>query len=468
VTATRSSTDLYIGGGWRASTSAELIDVTDPRTELVVAQVAAGSAEDADLACRAARRAFADGWGSSAPVVRAQLLQRLHSELVLRREELVADVMLDLGVPRRVAEAVQVDLPLEVLAGFVEVLAEPPYEERIGSSLVVREPVGVVAALTPWNYPLHQVVAKVGAALAAGCTVVVKPSEVAPLVVHRLFDAAHAAGFPPGVLNLISGTGSDVGSALVAHHEIDLVSFTGSLRGGIEVGQAASARLVPTILELGGKSAAVVLPDADLGLAVRSTAASVLLNSGQTCNALSLLIVPQDRIDEAAFLAAEHFRSMEAKLGPLASQQQWERVQRLLADSSAAGSTVVTGGPGRPEGVETGFFVRPTVLTHLGPSDHIGGVEVFGPVLVVLGYASEDEAVNLANASPYGLSGAVWSGDLDVAVSFARRMRTGQVAINGAAFNPLAPFGGVGASGWGRELGRHGIEGFSYLKSLQL
>ena len=436
-----------------------------------MAQVAAGSAEDVDLACRAARRAFWDGWGTSLRAERAEraeratVLQRLHDELVLRRDELVADVMLDVGTPRAVAEAVQVDLPLTVLASYVALLAEPPYEERVGSSLVVREPIGVVAALTPWNYPLHQVIAKVGAALAAGCTVVLKPSEVAPLVVHRLFEAVHSAGFPPGVVNLVSG-GPAIGKALVAHHEVDLVSFTGSLPGGVRVGQAAAGRLVPTILELGGKSASVVLPDADLALAVRGTAASVLLNSGQTCNALSLLVVPADRVDEAASLAAQHFEARTAKLGPLVSQAEWDRVQGILERSIARGARVVTGGLGRPDGVDTGFFVRPTVLISGAPETL--ATEVFGPVLAVVGYDDLDEAANLANASPYGLSGAVWSADLDAAIAFARGMRTGQVTINGGAFNPLAPFGGVGTSGHGRELGRHGIDAFTYLKSLQL
>jgi aldehyde dehydrogenase (NAD+) len=357
-----------------------------------------------------------------------------------------------------------------------DLLQEDEPEERIGNSLVLREPAGVVAAITSWNYPLHQVTCKIAPALAAGCTVVVKPSEVAPLAVYQLFDAIHEAGFPRGVVNLISGYGPGVGEALVTHAEVDVVSFTGSGRGGAFVAELAARSVKRVTLELGGKSANVILDDADLGTAVKVGVANAFLNGGQTCTAWTRMLVPVQRHDEALELAktvAEGFVPGDpldpaTKLGPLVSAAQRDRVHGFIRQGIDGGARLVTGGNTAPDGFERGYFVRPTVFGGVDPHSVIAQEEIFGPVLSVIPFDGDDEALTIANNSAFGLHGAVWSADQDRALAFARQVRTGQIDVNGGAFNPLAPFGGYKRSGIGREMGRHGLAEFVETKSIQL
>jgi aldehyde dehydrogenase (NAD+) len=362
-----------------------------------------------------------------------------------------------------------------VLGSYVDLLRRGEPEERIANSLVVREPVGVVAAITPWNYPLHQVVAKVAAALAAGCTVVLKPSEVAPLSAYLLMEIAHDAGLPPGVLNLVPGTGPVVGEALAAHADVDMVSFTGSTAAGRRVAAVAAGTVKRVALELGGKSANLVLPDADLTAAVKVGVANCMLNAGQTCTAWTRMIVPEARYGEAVELAAAAAARYApgdptdpaTRLGPLVSAAQRERVLGHLRTGVAEGARVVAGGPDA-DVPNPGHYVAATVLADVAPDATAAQEEIFGPVLSVLRYGDEDEAVAIANNSRYGLAGAVWSADPERAVAVARRLRTGQVDVNGGPFNPLAPFGGFKQSGVGRELGPYGLDEFREIKSVQL
>ncbi|GAA1763204.1 aldehyde dehydrogenase family protein [Luedemannella helvata] len=464
---------LYVDGAWVAPAGTGVIEVTDPTTEEVIGTVPAGEAADVDAAVRAARAAFGP-WSALPAATRAAHLGRLLDALTSRAPLIATTVARELGTPLKVATRVQAGLPLAVLKSYVSLAATAEATEEVGNSLVVREPVGVVGAITPWNYPLHQVVAKVGAALAAGCTVVVKPAELTPLTAYLLFDAAHEAGLPPGVLNLVTGTGPVVGAALAGHPDVDMVSFTGSTATGAHVSRAAADRIARVALELGGKSANVILDDADLARAVKVGVGNCLLNSGQTCTAWTRMLVPRDRYGEAVALAA----SMAAgyalgdpfdeatRLGPLVSAGQRERVRGYLAKGVADGARVVCGGLDADVPAK-GYFVAPTVLADVHPDSVVAQEEIFGPVLAVLAYDDEDEAVAIANNSRYGLAGAVWSGDPERALRVARRLRTGAVDINGGAFNPLAPFGGYKQSGIGRELGAHGLAEFQQIKAIQ-
>ncbi|MFJ1794422.1 aldehyde dehydrogenase family protein [Kitasatospora griseola] len=467
---------LYVEGGWRPTVlGAPPIEVENPATGECIGAVAAGGEADVDAAVAAAVRAF-PSWAGSDPAVRAKSLQRLRETLGERADDLAGTVTAELGAPVRIARKVHVGLPLAVLDSYLGVLPDLVLSERAGSSLVLREPVGVVGAITPWNYPLHQVVAKVAAALAVGCTVVLKPSELTPLTALALARAVHDAGFPPGVFNLVTGTGPVAGEALVRHPDVDMISFTGSTQVGRRIGALAAATVKRTSLELGGKSANVILPDADLERAVAAGVSGVMLNTGQSCNAWTRMLVSADQYDEAVGLAVQAAaayrpadpRSPDSRLGPLASAAQLERVRGFIRAGVAEGAELVAGGPERPADLAVGHYVLPTVFAGVQPGMSIAQEEIFGPVLSVLRYRDEDEAVAIANGTPYGLSGAVWSRDEERAVAFARRMRTGQVDVNGGRFNPLAPFGGVRQSGHGRELGRAGIEEFTVHKALQL
>jgi betaine-aldehyde dehydrogenase len=359
---------------------------------------------------------------------------------------------------------------------YAKMLADFKFEERVGNSIVLREPVGVVAAITPWNYPLHQIAAKVAPALAAGCTVVLKPSEVAPLNAFILAEVVHAAGLPKGAFNLVTGYGPVVGEALAKHLEVDMVSFTGSVRAGRRVSELASQTMKRVTLELGGKSASVILDDADLAAAVRGTVNACFLNSGQTCSALTRMLVPEGRHDEAARIAVETAKSFtlgdpfgeSAKLGPLTSAAQRERVRGYIRKGIEEGAVLLCGGPDAPESLDKGYYVRPTIFGRVNPNATIAQEEIFGPVLAIIPYKDENDAVRIANDTQYGLAGAVWSTNEERAKGVARRLRTGQVEINGGAFNMLAPFGGVKQSGRGRELGRPGLEEYLEYKSLQL
>ncbi|MDP3714549.1 MAG: aldehyde dehydrogenase family protein [Mycobacteriales bacterium] len=468
-------TDFYVGGQWVPATGRAPIPVIDPATEQPMGSVPAGDASDVDAAVAAARAAF-PAWAETPVLDRAALLTALADGIEARTEEIALTISTEMGTPLAFSRAVQVGNPVRVLRSYAELLQTYGFEEQVGNSLVVRESIGVVAAITPWNYPLHQVVAKVAAALAAGCTVVLKPSEVAPLSAFALAEVAEQVGLPAGVLNVVTGVGTVVGEALAAHVDVDIVSFTGSTAAGKRVMAVAAGTVKKVSLELGGKSAFVVLDDADLPKAVKIGLANCFINGGQTCTAWTRMLVPADRHDEVVELVTAAAASYAVgaptaegtRIGPLANADQWKRVQGHIEQALAEGATAVVGGTGRPDGLETGYYVRPTVLTGVVPGSRIEQEEVFGPVLAVIPYATEDEAVEIANGTPYGLSGGVFSGDQERAVRVARRLRTGMVDVNGGRFNPLAPFGGYKQSGIGRELGEHGLEEFLEVKSLQL
>jgi aldehyde dehydrogenase (NAD+) len=464
---------MYVGGRWVAPVGGGTVPVENPYTQQVIAHVPAGSAADVDRAVAAAVTAF-DGWAATPPAERAGHLQRLHAALSARADLIATTIAAEQGSPLAFATAVQAGLPLAVLHGMVELAARPAADETIGNSLVVREPVGVVGAITPWNYPLHQVVAKLAPALAAGCTVVLKPSELTPLVAQLLFDAVDEAALPPGVVNLVTGTGPVVGEALAGHPDVDMVSFTGSTATGRRIAHLAADRIARVALELGGKSANVILPDADLAKAVKVGVGNAFLNAGQTCTAWTRMLVHRSVYADAVQLAAASAEKYLAgdpldaatRLGPLVSAAQRDRVHGYLARGTAEGARVVAGGPDAPV-PDRGWFVPATVLADVAPDATVAQEEIFGPVLAVLPFDDDDDAVTIANNSRYGLAGGVWSGDEERALAVARRIRTGAVDVNGGAFNPLAPFGGYRQSGLGRELGPHGIAEFQQVKAIQ-
>ncbi len=464
----------YINGTWSPSADPGGIDVVNPADQSVIDRVPAGHPADVDAAAQAAAEAFGT-WSTTPVAERAERLDAARQLLEQRADSVAAVISADMGSPLPFARKVQVGTPLAVLSSYVELLAGYGFGgERTGNALVVREPAGVVGAITPWNYPLHQVVAKVAAALAAGCTIVLKPSEVAPLAAYELAAIFHETGLPPGVFNLVSGTGKVTGEAIAAHQDIDVVSFTGSVAAGRRVAEVAAATVKRVTLELGGKSANVILPDADLTTAVKVGVAKAFVNGGQTCNALTRMLVPAGSYDEAVGLAAASAARYTAgepsaegtRIGPLASAAQRDRVTGYIESGIAEGATVVAGGLKPLPGLEAGSYVRPTVFAGVTPEMTIAREEIFGPVLCLLRYEDEDDAVRIANSTPYGLAAAVWSADQEHAVRVARRLRAGQVEINGGAFNVAAPFGGFGQSGYGRELGIHGLEEFLEVKAL--
>src|ERR687890_1349949 len=469
VDVTLSRDKLFIGGAWVAPSSDRTIAVENPATEEILGHVPAGVPADVDKAVAAARAAF-DGGAGTSMAERGAALDRLHTALAARAGEVARTVGLELGTPPKIAKAVQAVLPLPVLRGYADGAVRPVTEETIGNSLVVHEPVGVVGAITPWNYPLHQIVAKVAAAIAGGCTVVLKPSELTPLVAYLLIDAAEEAGLPAGVLNLVPGTGPEVGAAIAGHPDVDMVSFTGSTATGRAIAHAAADRIAKVALELGGKSANVILPDADLTKAVKVGVGNAFLNSGQTCTAWTRMLVHESRYDEAVDLAAaaaQGYRTGDpfdpaTRLGPLVSAAQRDRVRGFLERTDAR---LVAGGPDAPV-PDRGYFVAGTVFADVRPDSELAQEEIFGPVLSISPFRDDDEAVAIANNSRYGLAGAVW-GSPERALAVARRMRTGAVDINGAAFNPVAPFGGYKQSGVGRELGAYGLAEFQQVKAIQ-
>ena len=467
---------LFIGGEWVDPAGDGVIEVINPTTEEVVGRVPEGTAEDADRAVRAARAAF-DSWSQTPVEERAGYCAAIGAKLAERGDELGALITTELGMPIGLSKMIQAGLPTLTFSSMPEVAGEVTWEEEIGNSLVVKEPAGVVAAITPWNYPLHQIANKVAPALAAGCTVALKPSEVVPLNAFVLAEIVKEVGLPPGVFNLVTGTGPVVGEALVSHPDTDIVSFTGSTRAGRRVSELAAQGPKPVSLELGGKSPNVILDDADLEQAVTDGVAMCFLNSGQTCSALTRMLVPRDKLEQAeriaatiadeAFTPGDPFEDGSA-LGPLVSETQLERVRGYIEKGQAEGARLVTGGTEPPDGLDRGYFVRPTVFSDVKPDMTIAQEEIFGPVLAILPYDDEEDAIRIANDSVYGLAGGVWSADEERAKRVASRIRTGQVEINGGAFNPMAPFGGYKCSGHGRELGRYGLEEFLVAKSLQL
>jgi aldehyde dehydrogenase (NAD+) len=464
---------LFVGGDWVAPAGPQTLTLVNPTTEQPLATVPAGTPADVERAVAAARAAF-PGWAATAVPERAALLAALADGLAARVPELAELIAREVGSPLKFATSTQVGLPVTVLRSYAGLVGEFRFEEEIDNSLVLREPVGVVGAITPWNYPLHQVVAKVAAALAAGCTVVLKPSEVAPLSAYVLAAVAQEVGLPAGVLNVVPGTGPVVGEALAAHPDVDMISFTGSVRAGKRVQEVAAGTVKKVALELGGKSANVILDDADLTQAVKVGLANCFINGGQTCTAWTRMLVPESLHSAAVELAVDATAryvvgdplAEGTRIGPMVNAAQRDRVRGYIERGIAEGATLVAGGPSAP--LPQGFFVAPTVFAAVWPEATIAQEEIFGPVLSIIPYASEEEAAEIANGTPYGLAGAVFARERDRAVAFARRMRTGQVVVNGGAFNPLAPFGGYKQSGTGRELGRYGLEEFLEVKSLQL
>jgi len=467
--------ELYIGGKWVPSSGSGTIDVIDSTTEQVIGTVPDGSVDDVDRAVAAARAAF-PSW-SATPVADRTAVLTAVGEALAERTDLLADLIThEVGMPRLFSQLVQVGLPLNSFRTAAQVAEDFTWEQTVGNSLVVREPIGVVGCITPWNYPLHQVAAKVAPAIGAGCTVVLKPSEVAPLSAFILAEIIDRVRLPRGVFNMVTGDGPTVGEAIAGHPGVDMVSFTGSTRAGRRVSEIASQTVKRVTLELGGKSPNVILDDADLARAVRGGVQNCYLNSGQTCSAWTRMLVPRSKHDEAARLAkqvAEAFTlggALDAgtKLGPLVSKRQQDRVRAYIRKGIEEGATLVTGGPEQPEGLPRGFFVRPTVFANVKTSMTIAQEEIFGPVLCILPYDNEEDAIRLANDTIYGLAAGVWSADVERAKRVARRIRAGQVDINGGNFNPMAPFGGYKQSGHGREFGKFGFEEFQETKSLQL
>jgi acyl-CoA reductase-like NAD-dependent aldehyde dehydrogenase len=466
---------VFIGGEWVEPAGADPLPVINSTTEETIATIPGCTPVEVDHAVAAARAAF-DGWAATPRAERAEALAAIAAGLGERAEELTDTIVAELGMPRKLTEMIQVGLGINHFAAMPGALEEVRWEEEVGNSRVLREAAGVVGAITPWNYPLNQIGAKVAPALAAGCTVVLKPSEVVPLNAFILAEVIESVGLPAGVFNLVTGIGPVVGEAIAAHPDVDLVSFTGSTRAGRRVSELAAATVKPVAMELGGKSPNVLLDDADLARAVPDGVAKCLLNSGQTCSALTRMLVPRERlaeVEELATAAAEAFAPGDpldpgTRLGPLVSAAQRERVRGYIAKGEAEGAKLLTGGAEPPEGLTRGYFVRPTVFSEVTPEMTIAREEIFGPVLAIQPYEDEADAVRIANATDYGLAGGVWSADEERAIAVARRLRTGQVEINGGAFNPLAPFGGYGQSGHGRENGRFGLEEMLQVKSLQL
>ncbi len=471
--------DLYIDGAWVPSTGPDTIDVVNASTEQVMGRIPAGTADDVDHAVAAAAKAL-PAWSAVAPTERAAFVQAIADGLGARQDEIASVITGEVGMPAFLSKAIQAGLPQTIAASYPAIVEEFAWEEQLGNSLVIHEPIGVVGAITPWNYPLHQIVAKVAPALAAGCTIVLKPSEVAPLNAFLLAEIIDGTGLPNGVFNLVSGTGPVVGEALAAHPDVDMISFTGSTRAGARVTELAAPTVKRVALELGGKSANILLDDLDgetLDKAVRSAVSSAYLNSGQTCTAFTRLLVPAARHDDIVDRVRAEVESTytlgdpaegAGRLGPLVSDVQRSRVRAYIEHGIADGATLVTGGPDQPDDLPVGYYVKPTVFADVRNDMTIAQEEIFGPVLSVIPYRDVDDAVAIANDTVYGLSGGVWAADTDEAIAVARRIRTGQLEINGGRFNPLAPFGGYKRSGNGRELGRYGLEEFLQTKSLQL
>ncbi|MDO8365052.1 MAG: aldehyde dehydrogenase family protein [Actinomycetota bacterium] len=464
---------LYINGQWVPSTGTDTLSVTDSATEEIIATIPEGTAADVDAAVAAARAAF-PAWSELPKEERAGYLVKIQAGLDARTDEIASTIAKEVGMPIFLSNLIQVGLPKANFAIAAQLLGSYEFEEQIGNSLVVKEAIGVVGCITPWNYPLHQIALKVAPALAAGNTVVLKPSEVAPINAFMLAEVIHEAGLPAGVFNLVSGIGPVVGEAIASHADVDMVSFTGSTRAGKRVAEVASQTVKKVSLELGGKSANIILEDADFNKAVTDGVGKCFLNSGQTCTALTRMLVPRSRMAEAEKIAAaaaagftpgNPFEST-TRLGPLVSAAQRERVRGFITKGIDEGATLVAGGAETPEGLDQGYFVAPTVFSNVTRDMTIAREEIFGPVLSIMPYDTEAEAIEIANDSIYGLAGGVWSGDADHAKAVARKIRAGQVEVNGGAFNVMAPFGGYKQSGLGREAGKFGLEEFLEVKAL--
>ena len=468
----RAFSSHYINGQWVKAQSAGTMPVYDSSTEELMATVPAGTAQEAAAAVLAARAAF-DGWAALPVETRAAYLDKVAAGVKARTDELALAISREVGMPLKMAKAIQVGGPAWHWGNFAKVARNFEWEKKVGNSVVVREPIGVVGCITPWNFPLSQITLKIAPAMVAGCTVVLKPSEIAPVNAMILAEIIHEAGLPPGVFNLVNGAGPVVGEVLATHPEVDMVSFTGSTRAGKRVSELAVQTVKRIALELGGKSASVILDDANFEAAVKGTVAACMLNSGQTCSAHTRMLVPAARYDEVKALAQAAVAKFNigpsldetSRLGPLVSAAQRDRVISFIKTGIAEGAEVIAGGA-EPPAFATGYFVQPTVLG-IKSTDTLAQEEIFGPVLVVISYQNEEEAVQIANSTIYGLGGAVWGATDESAMRVARRMRTGQVDINGGPFNANAPFGGYKQSGNGRENGLYGFEEFLEFKAMQ-
>lgn len=465
---------IYINGKWLDSNSDRTIPVLNPTTGGILANIPAGNAIDTNMAVDAAYQAF-PAWSNMTKNERADLIDRV-AELLLAKSDLFAEIITsEVGMPLKLSKMIQVGNAISSWKHYAQIARDFKYEESVGNSLLVHEPIGVVACITPWNFPLIQITHKIAPALVAGCTVVLKPSELSPLNAVALAEVIHEAGFPPGVFNLLMGYGEDVGEALISNPKVDMVSFTGSTIAGKRVGAIASQSIKRVALELGGKSSSVVLEDADLARAIKGTVNSCFLNSGQTCLAHTRLLIPENRYNEAKTIVLAIVEKMNigdpflegTRLGPVISSTQRDRIRNYIATAKKEGAEVIVGEAEIPSELLSGNFVQPTVLGMVKPNDTVAQEEIFGPVLSIITYRDEVQALKIANNTIYGLGGAVWSNDYDRAMQFARQMRTGQVDINGAPFNTLAPFGGYKQSGNGREYGLYGFKEFFEIKSIQ-
>jgi aldehyde dehydrogenase (NAD+) len=461
---------FYIDGRWVDPLQPNPFDVENPATEAVAGKISLGSAGDVDAAVTAARRAFA-GWSQTSREERLELLEAILAEYQKRLGDLADAVTEEMGAPPSLAAGPQAQLGLGHLVTAIDVLKNFPFEEQHGATLIAKEPIGVCGLITPWNWPLNQIAVKVYPALATGCTMILKPSEVAPFSAHIFTEILDAAGVPAGVFNVVNGDGPGVGVALASHPGIDMVSFTGSTRAGVEVATNAAPTVKRVTQELGGKSPNVVLDDAGFADSVRAGVANMMPNSGQSCNAPSRMLVPQSRMDEAITIAREVAEQVNVgkpddarAIGPVASRTQFDKVQRLIQRGVDEGATVVAGGPGRPAGLDKGYYVNPTVFANVTNDMTIAREEIFGPVLCILGYDDIDHAVDIANDTDYGLAGYVSGADLDKARAVARRIRAGWVTIN-HAFDMNAAFGGYKRSGNGREWSEFGFHEFLEVKS---
>ncbi|MBN2990007.1 aldehyde dehydrogenase family protein [Pseudomonas fluorescens] len=467
------SQQFYIDGRWVYPAIAASLPVVNPATEEVVAQVARGSAEDVDRAVAAARAAFA-GWSATPAAARAQMLGKIHELILERKEQLAQALCLEMGAAIGFARAMQVPLAAEHVRVARDLLSSYRFQTVEGGTAIEREPIGVCGLITPWNWPLYQITAKVAPAIAAGCTVVLKPSELSPLSALLFAQLVHDAGLPPGVFNLVNGSGAEVGAAMAAHPDIDMISITGSNRAGALVAQAAAPTVKRVTQELGGKSPNVLLPDADFAKAVPLGVMSAFRNVGQSCSAPTRMIVPANRLAEVETLAAATANALivgdpqspDTQLGPIANEAQFHRVQAMIQAGLDEGAKLVCGGPGRVAGFDTGFFTRPTVFSNVDNAMRIAQEEIFGPVLCIIAYETLDEAVAIANDTVYGLGAHVQGHDLTQARAVASRIRAGQVHLNYPAWNPLAPFGGYKRSGNGREYGVVGFEEYLETKAI--
>ena len=469
---------IYVDGQWIPSDGKKTLSVFDSTNEEVMATIPEGTASDVTKAAKAAKAAFIS-WSTTPPATRAKYLTAISDALAARMDEISSAISRETGMSKMLSNMIQVGLPSGSFKQAAALAESCEFEKQVGPSLIVREPIGVVGCITPWNYPLHQIAAKVAFALASGCTVVLKPSEVAPIDAFMLAEIIHEAKLPAGVFNLVTGTGPVVGEAISASPDIDMISFTGSTRAGKLVMQTGSETVKKVALELGGKSANIICEDLDtetFAKAVMGGTGQAFLNSGQTCSLLSRMLVPRARLAEAEGLAAAVAGGMKVgdpfaegtNLGPLASAAQRDRVVSYINKGIEEGAKLIAGGPEAPEGLEKGYYVKATVFSEVNNKMTIAQEEIFGPVLVLIPYDGIDEAVDIANDSPYGLAGAVYAANQETGIAIARRIRTGQVTVNNGRFNPNAPFGGYKQSGIGRELGEYGFEEFLEVKSLQL